>query len=284
VDAARAADVVLLFVGEEAILSGEAHSRADIRLPGAQEALVHALHATRKPIVLVIIAGRPIELGSLLDEVDSVLMAWHPGTMGGPAVADVLFGKAEPGGRLPVTWPKSVGQIPIYYNHTNTGRPPQEETYVAIDDIPIGAWQSSLGNTSHYLDLGYRPQYPFGYGLAYTTFAYGALRVSPETMAADGSLEVSAEVTNTGARAGTAVVQLYVHDRVGDVTRPVRELKGFQRVTLSPGETRRVSFTLPTDDLAFTNQQMQRVTEPGEFDVWIGGHSQAELRGEFFID
>lgn len=284
VEAARAADVVLVFVGEEAILSGEAHSRADIRLPGAQEALVHALHAARKPIVLVILAGRPIVLGGLLDEVDAVLMAWHAGTMGGPAVADVLFGKAEPGGRLTVTWPKAVGQIPIYYNHKNTGRPPLEETFVPIDDIPIGAWQSSLGNTSHYLDLGYRPQYPFGYGLTYTTFAYGGLRVSPESVALDGSLEISAEVTNTGARAGTAVVQLYVHDRVGDVTRPVRELKGFQRVTLSPGETRRVSFALHTDDLAFTNQQMQRVTEPGEFDVWIGGHSQAELHGEFVVE
>lgn len=283
INSARAADVVLMFVGEEAILSGEAHSRADIRLPGAQEALIHAVHATGKPIVLVILAGRPIVLGDVVDSVDAVVMAWHPGTMGGPAVADVLFGRAEPSGRLPVTWPKAVGQIPIYYNHPNTGRPPLAETFVGIDDIPIGAWQSSLGNTSHYLDLGYRPQYPFGYGLSYTTFAYGDLRVSPETIALGESLEVSAEVTNIGRRAGTAVVQLYVHDRVGDVTRPVRELKGFQRVTLSPGETRRVNFTLATDDLAFTNQEMRRVTEAGEYDVWIGGHSQAELHGEFVV-
>jgi beta-glucosidase len=283
VDAARAADVVLLFVGEEAILSGEAHSRADIRLPGAQEELIHALHKARKPIVLVILAGRPLTLGAVLDEVDAVLMAWHPGTMGGPAIAEVLFGNAEPGGRLPVTWPQAVGQIPIYYNHTNTGRPPVAETFVQIDDISVGAWQSSLGNTSHYLDLGYQPQFPFGYGLTYTTFAYGKLRVTPEAIELGGSLEASAEVTNTGRRAGTAVVQLYVHDRVGDVTRPVRELKGFQRVTLSPGETRRVSFTLGADDLAFTNQALERVTEPGQFDVWIGGHSQAEQHGEFTI-
>lgn len=284
VAAAGAADVVLLFVGEEAILSGEAHSRADIRLPGAQEALVHAVAATGKPVVLLILAGRPITLADVLDKVDAVLMAWHPGTMGGPALADVLFGKSEPGGRLPVTWPKSVGQIPIYYNATNTGRPPLAETFVPMDEIPIGAWQSSLGNTSHYLDLGYRPQFPFGYGLGYTTFAYGELRVAPETMPVDGALEVSAEVTNTGRRAGTAVVQLYVRDRVGDVTRPVRELKGFERVTLSPGETRRVTFPLAAQDLAFTNQEMQHVTEPGEFDVWVGGHSQAELHGEFVVE
>jgi beta-glucosidase len=281
--AARMADAVLLFVGEEAILSGEAHSRADIRLPGAQEALIRAVRAMGKPVVLVILAGRPITLGDILDDVDAVVMAWHPGTMGGPAIADVLFGKAEPGGRLPVTWPKAVGQIPIYYNHTNTGRPPVEETFVAIDDIPIGAWQSSLGNTSHYLDLGYRPQWPFGYGLSYTTFAYGKLRISPENPTLGDRFEVSADVTNTGRRAGSAVVQLYVHDRVGDVTRPVRELKGFERVPLSPGETRRVTFTLTTDDLSFTNQAMQRVTEPGEFDVWVGGHSQAELHGEFVV-
>jgi beta-glucosidase len=281
VSAARSADVVLCFVGEEAILSGEAHSRADINLPGAQEALVHELRKTGKPIVLVILAGRPITLGNILDEVDAVLMAWHPGTMGGPAIADVLFGAAEPGGRLPVTWPKAVGQIPIYYNHTNTGRPPGSESFVPIDKIPIGAWQSSLGNTSHYLDLGYEPQFPFGFGLTYTTFEYANLRVSPEGLTRGQSIEVSADVTNTGSRKGSDVVQLYVRDQVGDVTRPVRELKGFQRVELSPGETRRVRFQLSPDDLAFTNQQMELVTEPGRFDVWIGANSGADLHATF---
>jgi beta-glucosidase len=208
-------------------------------------------------------------------------MAWHPGTMGGPAIADVLFGVAEPGGRLPVTWPKAVGQIPIYYNHANTGRPPLGDTFVPIDKIPIGAWQSSLGNTSHYLDLGYEPQYPFGFGLTYTSFAYANLRVSPQRLTRDQSIEVSADVTNTGSRSGTDVVQLYVRDQVGDVTRPVRELKGFERVALAPGETRRVRFTLSTDDLAFTNQRMQLVTEPGEFDVWIGGSANADLHTTF---
>ncbi len=283
VEASRASDVVLLFVGEEAILSGEAHSRADVRLPGAQENLIHAIAKTGKPIVLVILAGRPIELRGVLDEISAVLMAWHPGTMGGPAIADVLFGAAEPGGRLPVTWPKSVGQIPIYYNHANTGRPPLGETFVPIDEIPIGTWQSSLGNTSHYLDLGYEPQFPFGFGLGYTTFDYTNLRVSSERLTQGETIEVSADVTNTGSRRGSDVVQLYVRDQVGDVTRPVRELKGFERVALEPGETRRVKFTLSTEDLAFTNQALKRVTEPGKFDVWIGANANADLHGTFAV-
>jgi beta-glucosidase len=284
VAAAEAAKAVVCFVGEEAILSGEAHSRADIRLPGAQVALVEALAKTGKPMVLVILAGRPITLEAILDDVDAVVMAWHPGTMGGPAIANVLFGRSEPGGRLPVTWPKVVGQIPLYYNHTNTGRPSISETFVPIDEIPIGAWQSSLGNTSHYLDLGYEPQFPFGFGLGYTTFSYSDIRLSPERVAQGGMMEVSADVTNTGSREGSTVVQLYVRDLVGDVTRPVRELKGFERVTLGPGETRRVRFTLSTGDLAFTNQHMQLVTEPGAFDVWIGSDCRAELHAAFEIE
>jgi beta-glucosidase len=283
IDAARASDVVLLFAGEEAILSGEAHSRADIRLPGAQEALIHELKRVGKPIVLVIMAGRPIELAGVLDEVDAVLMAWHPGTMGGPAIADVLFGATEPGGRLPVTWPKSVGQIPIYYNHTNTGRPPIGESFVPIDDIPIGAWQSSLGNTSHYLDLGYEPQFPFGFGLRYTTVSYANIKVSSDTIQLGGTIEVSAAVTNTGKRRGTETVQLYVRDQVGDVTPPVRELKGFQRVALEPGETREVKFNLSTADLSFTNQKLERVTEPGKFDVWIAPDAAHGVHATFDV-
>jgi beta-glucosidase len=214
----------------------------------------------------------------------TVLMAWHPGTMGGPAIANVLVGRSEPGGRLPVTWPKAVGQIPIYYNHTNTGRPPIGETFVPIDEIPIGAWQSSLGNTSHYLDLGYEPQFPFGFGLGYTTFIYTNIHLSQERIALGGVIEVSADVTNTGSREGSTVAQLYVRDRVGDVTRPVRELKGFERVTLAAGETRRLRFTLSTGDLAFTNQQMRLVTEPGAFDVWVGGDCRAELHAAFEVE
>lgn len=281
--AAEAADVVLFFGGEEAILSGEAHSRADIRLPGAQEALIAELAAAGKPIVLVILAGRPIALAGVLDRVDAVLMAWHPGTMGGPAVVDLVFGAASPSGRLPVTWPKAAGQIPIYYNHKNTGRPASEEDVVLIDDIPVGAWQSSLANTSHYLDLGVRPQFPFGFGLTYSTFSYRDLTVEPETVALGSTVEVSATVANVGERTATEVAQLYVRDLVGSLTRPVRELKGFERLTLEPGEERRVRFRLSTDDLAFVNGGLERVAEPGAFRVWIGPHAEEGLEGSFEV-
>lgn len=283
VAAAAESDVVLFFGGEEAILSGEAHSRANIDLPGAQEALIHRLAETGKPIVLVVMAGRPITLGNVLDHVDAVLMAWHPGTMAGPALADVLFGDAEPQGRLPVTWPKVVGQVPIYYNHPNTGRPPDDASLVHMDDIPIKAWQSSLGNTSHYLDAGFTPQYFFGYGLGYTTFGYDNLQLSADSMPVDGGLTVRADVTNTGDRRGTEVVQLYVRDLVGDVVRPVRELKGFRRITLDPGETTTVEFVLEGAELSFHNQLLERVTEPGEFHVWIGPNAAEGLQGSFYI-
>lgn len=283
VAAAAESDVVLFFGGEEAILSGEAHSRANIDLPGAQEALIHRLAETGKPIVLVVMAGRPITLGNVLDHVDAVLMAWHPGTMAGPALADVLFGDAEPQGRLPVTWPKVVGQVPIYYNHPNTGRPPDDASFVHMDDIPIKAWQSSLGNTSHYLDAGFTPQYFFGYGLGYTTFGYDNLQLSADSMPVDGGLTVRADVTNTGDRRGTEVVQLYVRDLVGDIVRPVRELKGFRRITLDPGETTTVEFVLDGAELSFHNQLLERVTEPGEFHVWIGPNAAEGLQGSFYI-
>ena len=283
VAAAAESDVVLFFGGEEAILSGEAHSRANIDLPGAQEALIHRLAETGKPIVLVVMAGRPITLGNVLDHVDAVLMAWHPGTMAGPALADVLFGDAEPQGRLPVTWPKVVGQVPIYYNHPNTGRPPDDASFVHMDDIPIKAWQSSLGNTSHYLDAGFTPQYFFGYGLGYTTFGYDNLQLSADSMPVDGGLTVRADVTNTGDRRGTEVVQLYVRDLVGDIVRPVRELKGFRRITLDPGETTTVEFVLDGAELSFHNQLLERVTEPGEFHVWVGPNAAEGLQGSFHI-
>lgn len=283
VAAAKQADAVLFFGGEEAILSGEAHSRANIDLPGAQEALIHQLSKTGKPIVLVVMAGRPITLGNILNDVDAVLFAWHPGTMGGPALADLIFGNRSPSGKLPVSWPKAVGQIPIYYNHKNTGRPADKESFVQIDDIPVGAWQSSLGNKSHYLDLGFTPQYPFGYGLSYTRFDYKNIRVSSKTIGPGDTLEISATLHNSGNREGTEIAQLYVQDVVGDITRPVRELKGFQRITLKPGKSKRVVFTLHTDDLAFHNLDMKSVTEPGLFNVWIGPNSAEGLQASFEI-
>lgn len=281
--AAEQADAVLFFGGEEAILSGEAHSRANIDLPGAQEELIKQISKTGKPTILVIMAGRPITLGNILEDVDAILFAWHPGTMGGPALADLIFGERSPSGKLPVTWPKTAGQIPIYYNHKNTGRPADEASFVQIDDIPVGAWQSSLGNKSHYLDLGFTPQYPFGYGLGYTTFEYKNIRVGSRKIKPGDTLEISATLRNTGKREGTEIAQLYVQDVVGDITRPVKELKGFQRVTLKPGESKRVTFTLRTDDLAFHNQQMKRVTEPGLFNVWIGPNSAEGLQANFEI-
>jgi len=283
IDAAKKADVILFFGGEESILSGEAHSRADLNLPGAQEQLIKELKSTGKPIVLVIFAGRPITLGNILKDVDAIVMGWHPGTMAGPAITDILTGKANPSGRLPVTWPKAAGQIPIYYNHLNTGRPATEKSFVQLDSIPVGAWQSSLGNTSHYLDLGFLPQFPFGFGLSYTTFEYSNMNVSASEIPMTGSVTVRATITNTGKRAGAEVVQLYVQDVTGDVVRPVRELKRFNRITLEPGQKRDVSFILKADDLAFYNQAMKSVTEPGLFRVWIGKNAAEGLEGSFSI-
>ena len=267
--AAKKSDAIVFVAGEESILSGEAHSRANINLPGAQEELILELAKLDKPLILVIMAGRPITLGNILESVDAVLFAWHPGTMAGPALTDLLFGDASPSGRLPVTWPKEVGQIPIYYNHKNTGRPPEPEKFVQMYDIPVGAWQSSLGNDSHYLDAGYLPQYPFGYGLSYSNFKYGKASLSTNTIKMEESLIASITITNTGKVTATETVQLYIRDLFADITRPVRELKGYERVELAAGESKTVSFTLSTDDLAFHNQQMEKVTEPGDFHLWI---------------
>ncbi|MEP7108490.1 MAG: beta-glucosidase BglX [Ferruginibacter sp.] len=279
--AAKQADVVLFFGGEESILSGEAHSRADINLPGAQEQLIKELRKTGKPIVLVILAGRPITIGNILNDVDAIMMAWHPGTMAGPAITDVLFGKSSPSGRLPVTWPKSAGQIPVYYNHVNTGRPPNPKSFVQLDSIPVGAWQSSLGNASHYLDLGFEPQYPFGYGLQYTSFEYSNMTISNAIVPMNGSVNVTATITNAGRLPGVEVVQLYVQDLVADIVQPVRELKGFKKIALDPGQKQEVMFTIKAKELSFHNQAMKEVTEPGKFKVWIGGNASEGLEAAF---
>ncbi|MFK7749451.1 MAG: beta-glucosidase BglX [Kordia sp.] len=279
--AAKKSDVILFIGGEEAILSGEAHSRADINLPGAQEQLIKALAKTGKPIVLVIMAGRPITVGNIIDDVDAILMTWHPGTMGGPAIYDMIFGVAEPSGRLPVTWPKVAGQLPLFYNHKNTGRPVIPEEFVQMDSIPIGAWQSSLGNTSHYLDIGYLPQYPFGYGLSYTTFEYSDLTLSSNAISEKGTLTVKVTVKNTGKRKGSDIAQLYVQDVVGRITRPVRELKGYQSVSLQPNESKEIMFTLSLDDLKYYDNQEEFGVEKGVFNVWIGQHSATGKTAKF---
>ncbi|MCV9389122.1 beta-glucosidase BglX [Reichenbachiella ulvae] len=281
IKAAEASDVVLFIAGEEAILSGEAHSRANINLPGAQEKLITKLSETNKKIVLVILAGRPITLGNVLDKVDAVLFAWHPGTMAGPALADLITGQASPSGRLPVSWPKSVGQIPIYYNHKSTGRPASEESFVHIDDIPIHAWQSSLGNTSHYLDEGFHPLYPFGYGLTYSQVEYDALSLPSEISLDQETIKVSASIKNVGDKEVTEVVQLYAQDMFASLTRPVKELKRFRRVSLAPGESKTVAFELALKDLEFYNQKGEWVLEPGTFKIWIGPNAAEGLEGKF---
>ncbi|MDY8135784.1 glycoside hydrolase family 3 N-terminal domain-containing protein [Aquimarina sp. 2201CG5-10] len=273
---AKTSDVILFFAGEEAILSGEAHSRANIDLPGVQEKLISELYKTGKPIVLVIMAGRPITLNNIIDKVDGIIMAWHPGTMGGPALKDILTGKISPSGKLPITWPKEVGQIPIHYNHKNTGRPVIPDEYVGIDSIPIGAWQSSLGNTSHYLDIGYLPQYPFGYGLTYSNFEYSEISISNNTPKIDDTISIKTKITNTGGVKATEVVQLYFRDVVGSLTRPIKELLRFERVTLEPGNSKEIEFIFTTEDLSFYGPDKKWIIEPGDFRFWIAKHAHDE--------
>jgi beta-glucosidase len=281
VKAAEAADAVVAFLGEESILSGETHSRADIGLPGNQAELLAALRGAGKPVIAVIQAGRPLTLADILEHVDALLFAWHPGTMGGPAIADVLFGAESPSGKLPSTFPLMVGQAPIYYNHKNTGRPATPEDFTHLDDLPVRMPQTSWGFASFHLDAGFKPLYEFGYGLSYATFEYSDIEASPPEAPLGGTITVQALVQNSGTVEAEEVVQLYVRDLVGNVTRPVKELKGFQRVRLKPGERREVAFTLLPDDLAFYGREMKRITEAGQFHAWIGGSSAAELRTEF---
>lgn len=282
VAAARRADVVVAFVGEEAILSGEAHSLADLNLRGAQQELIQALSQTGRPLVTVVMAGRPLTIGKQVEESDAVLYSFHPGTMGGPALADLLFGKRVPCGKTPVTFPRMSGQVPIYYAHHHTGRAPSGSETL-IDDIPLEAGQTSLGCTSFYMDAGFGPLFPFGYGLSYAQFEYSQLKLSSEKLSQDGVLTASVQLTNTGKYEGTEVVQLYVGDKVGSVTRPVKELKAFQRISLKPGESQVVTFKLPVSDLAFWNVDMKKVVEPGEFTLWIGTHSEEGLSAGFEV-
>jgi beta-glucosidase len=283
ISAAEQSDAAVIVVGEEAFMSGEAHSRANIDLPGHQQALIEAVAGTGTPVIVVIMAGRPLTIEAVLPHAQAVLYAWHPGTMGGPAIADLLFGIESPSGKLPVTFPRMVGQVPIHYAQKNTGRPATDESCVYMNEVPARAPQTSLGMTSFHLDAGYKPLFPFGYGLSYARFQYVKITTSRHSIPLGESIDIAADVVNVGSHAGEEVVQLYVRDLVGDVTRPIKELKGFQRVRLKPGERRRVSFRLHSDDLAFYNRRMQRVTEPGQFHVWIGGSSDAALWAEFEI-
>ena len=283
VAAARRSDAVLFFGGEEWILSGEGQSRGEINMPGAQTELLEALAATGKPVILVVMAGRPLAIGRELEVSDAVLYAWHGGTMAGPAIADLLFGMESPSGKLPVTFVKGAGQIPFYYYRNNTGRPANDQAWTPFDSIPVVNPQSSLGYKSFHLDYGYTPLLPFGYGLSYTTFEYSDLVLSSQEMKMDGTLTVKARVTNTGNMDADEIVQFYVRDRVGSITRPIKELKGYKRLRINKGETAEVEFSLTAADLAFFNGK-ETVTEPGRFDVWIGTNSDEGLHGEFIIE
>lgn len=263
---AREADFVLLAVGETAAMSGEAASRTSLDLPGRQLELVQAIHATGKPYAVVLMNGRPLTINWLAENSPAILETWFAGTQAGNAIADVLFGDVNPGGKLPVTFPRVVGQVPLYYNQKSTGRPPTDQKY-----------------TSKYLDVPVTPLYPFGYGLSYTQFRLSNLQLSAPRIRPDGRLDVSVEVENTGRRDGDEVVQLYIRDMAASVTRPVRELKGFERVTLRAGERRRVNFTLTPEHLSFYNREMRLVVEPGAFKVFVGNSSVGGLEGNFEV-
>jgi len=266
VRAARQADFTILAVGETAEMSGEAASRTDLGLPGRQLELIQAVHATGKPYAVVLMNGRPLTLNWLEANSPAVLETWFAGTQAGHAIADVLFGDVNPGGKLPVTFPRSVGQLPLYYNQKNTGRPPTDQKY-----------------TSKYLDVHWSPLYPFGHGLSYTEFRLSGLRLSAPRVTRGGSVKVSVEVENVGRREGDEVVQLYVRDVVSSVVRPLRELKGFERVSLRAGERRRVEFTLGPEQLGFYDARARWVIEPGAFKVFVGNSSAGGLEGGFEV-
>jgi beta-glucosidase len=258
---ARSSDLAVVVLGEHEEMSGEMASKSTIELPGRQRELLDAVLAAGKPVVLVLVNGRPLDITWAADRVPAILESWHPGTEGGNAIADLLFGDASPGGKLPVTWPRSSGQIPIFYARNLTQAP-----------------ESAPGFTSRYWDVPSSPLYPFGYGLSYTTFAYSNLRVSRPEAKVGETVEVTVDVENTGRRPGDEVVQLYVHQRAGRASRPVRELKGFERVALAPGEKRAVRFKLGRDELTYWSAAARTwVLEPATFDVWAGGDSAAPL-------
>ena len=264
---AKQADVAILVVGEGEALSGEARCRTSLDLPGVQGALLQAVHATGVPAVVVLMNGRPLSINWTAEHVPAIVEAWHLGSECGHAVADVLFGQFNPSGKLPITFPRNVGQVPVYYYCKNTGRPPSDHDRF----------------TSKYLDTPHTPLFPFGFGLSYTTFEYSQLEVAPDRIAPSGSVTVRATVTNTGRRAGHEIVQVYVRDVVASVSPPVKRLRGFERIFLEPGESRRVTFTLSFEDLGLYDREMKYKVEPGVFKVWVGPHSAEGLEGRFEV-
>lgn len=282
-EAAARSETVLMFMGEEAILSGEAHSRADINLPGAQNALLEEISRLGKTTVLVILAGRPLTLDQTQHTTNALMYAWHPGTMGGRAIVDLILGKETPSGKLPVSFPKHVGQIPIYYNQRSSGRPASRDSFIHIDEIPVRAPQTSVGNYSFHMDAGFEPLYPFGFGLSYTHFNYGEVYLEKARFAMGEAIPIYIDITNVGVYSGAEVVQVYVRDRFASITRPVRELKRFKKVVLKPGEWQRLSFELTSKDLEYFCKNKRWQAEPGDFDVWVGGDSRAYHHAQFTL-
>ena len=267
---AAGADVIVAALGESSEMSGESSSRTNLEMPDVQRALLQELLKTGKPVVLVLFTGRPLVLTWEEEHVPAILNVWFGGSEAAYAISDVLFGDVNPSGKLTATFPQNVGQIPLFYNHKNTGRPLQE-----------GRWFEKF--RSNYLDVSNEPLYPFGYGLSYTTFAYSDIHLSSTEMSADGELTATVTVTNTGSRDGAEVVQLYIRDLVGSVTRPVKELKGFEKIFLKAGESRKVSFSITPELLKFYNYDLQFICEPGDFDVMIGGNSRDVKKARFLL-
>ncbi|HNV30419.1 MAG TPA: beta-glucosidase BglX [Cyclobacteriaceae bacterium] len=264
---AKSADLIVAAVGEAAEMNGEAASRTNIEIPETQRELLKALLKTGKPVVLVLFTGRPLALTWEEQNVPAILNVWFGGSEAGDAIADVLFGDVNPSGKLTMTFPQNVGQVPLYYAHKNTGRPLS------------GPWFQKF--LSNYLDVSNEPLYPFGFGLSYTEFGYGDIKLSASEITASDSLRVSMDVTNKGSRDGSEIVQLYIRDVVGSVTRPMKELKGFQKISLKAGETRTVNFTLGTKDLSFYNSELKFVAEPGQFQLFVGGNSRDVKQATF---
>jgi beta-glucosidase len=265
---ARAADQVVLALGETREMSGEAAARSTLDLPGRQEELIRAIKATGKPFAVVLFNGRPLALEDIVADTTAILEVWFPGVQAGPAVADVVFGKVNPGGKLPVSFPRRLGQVPIYYNHEPTGRP-------CNPDVKWNSRHRDIPSCS--------PLYVFGHGLSYTTFQVSNLQLSSSSVSRHGSLRASVSVTNTGSRQGDEVVQLYIHDPVASISQPIRRLRGFERVTLNASETRTVTFTLDRSDFGFYDNRGRFVVEPGQIDVYAGNSSAAELKQSFTI-
>lgn len=276
-------DAVVLFLGEESILSGEAHSLVDLDFQGSQSELLKAARRSGKPVIAFVLAGRALTVGKDLENMDALVWSFHPGTMGGVALAQLLFGDEVPSGKLPITFPVAAGQEPIYYNAHFPERPASGHE-VLLDDIELEAGQTSLGCSAYWLDAGFGPLYPFGYGLSYTTFEYSNIKTNKDRYDNGENIEVSFTLSNTGKVAATEVVQIYVRDVAGSVSRPKKELKAYERITLSAGESRECTITIPAERLAFWNIDMEKVVEPGEFHLWVSGDSASGKRLSFWVE